>query len=221
MQHFWRVRSASCHRSCESVVHCHSTPLPQSGHHAYTSLHAVNERSFFSSAKGVTLRESPLSLAKSTKTRAPRQCQRQTICPQQPNISVLTSNDDDVDQSWKQGSFHWFLPRMASDQKNGGSALDAPRFAGRKEWPLKLFSSSWPLFERKLCSPFAPKHDPPWPRLDSAVSNSPLRATRSCALCNDQMLEKLNERRMRMRWNTAVIDRENVLARSERTCRWF
>ena len=66
----------------------------------------------------------------------------------------LTSNDDDVDQSWKQGSFHWFLPRMPSDQKNGGSALDAPRFAGRKEWPLKLFSSSWRLFEQKLCSPF-------------------------------------------------------------------
>ena len=39
------------------------------------------------------------------------------------------------------------------------------------------------------------RNDPPWPRLDSAVSNSPPRATRSCALCNDQILEwswKLN-----------------------------
>ena len=33
------------------------------------------------------------------------------------------------------------------------------------------------------------RNDPPWPRLDSEVSNSPLRATRSCALCNDQILE--------------------------------
>ena len=115
--------------------------------------HAVNERTFFSSAKVLTLRESPLSLAKNTKTWAPRQCQRRAICPQQPNI-FLTSNDDDVDQSWKQGSFHWFLPRMPSDQKNGGSTLDAPRFAGRKELPLKLFSLSLRLFEQKLCSPF-------------------------------------------------------------------
>ena len=153
MRHFGRVRSVSCHTSCESVVHCLSAPLPESGHRAYTSSHAVNERTFFSSAKVVTLRESPLSLAKNTKTWAPRQCQRRAICPQQPNI-FLTSNDDDVDQSWKQGSFHWFLPRMPSDQKNGGSTLDAPRFAGRKEWPLKLFSSSLRLFEQKLCSPF-------------------------------------------------------------------
>ena len=61
------------------------------------------------------------------------------------------------------------------------------------------------------------RNDPPWPRPDSAVSDSPPRATRSCALCNDQ----IHERRMRTRWNTAVIDRENVLARSERACRWF
>ena len=33
------------------------------------------------------------------------------------------------------------------------------------------------------------RHNPPWPRPDSAVSNSPPRATRSCALCNDQILE--------------------------------
>ena len=31
--------------------------------------------------------------------------------------SSPTSNGDDVDQSWKQGSFHRFLPRMPSDQK--------------------------------------------------------------------------------------------------------
>ena len=30
-------------------------------------------------------------------------------------------------------------------------------FCWRKEWPLKLFSSSWRLFEQKLCSLFAPK----------------------------------------------------------------
>ena len=159
MQHFGRVRSVSCHTSCESVVHCLSAPLPESGHQAYTSSHAVNERIFFSSAKVVTLRESPLALVKNTKTWAPRPCQRRAICPQQPNI-FLTSNDDDVDQSWKQGSFHWFLPRMPSDQKNGGSTLDAPRFAGRKEWPLKLFSSSFRLFafsNRSCAHRFAPK----------------------------------------------------------------
>ena len=31
-----RVRSVSCHTSCESVVHCLSAPLPESGHQAYT-----------------------------------------------------------------------------------------------------------------------------------------------------------------------------------------
>ena len=34
---------------------------PESGDQAYTSSHAVNERTFFSSAKGVTLRESRLA----------------------------------------------------------------------------------------------------------------------------------------------------------------
>ena len=58
MQHFGRVRSVSCHTSCKSVVHCLSAPLPESGHQAYTSSHAVNERTFFSSAKVVTLRVS-------------------------------------------------------------------------------------------------------------------------------------------------------------------
>ena len=33
------------------------------------------------------------------------------------------------------------------------------------------------------------RNDPPWLRLDSAV-NSPPRATRSCALCNNQILER-------------------------------
>ena len=33
------------------------------------------------------------------------------------------------------------------------------------------------------------RNDPPWPRLDSALRNSPPRATRFCALCNDQILE--------------------------------
>ena len=161
MQHFGRVRSVSCHTSCESVVPCLSAPLPESGRQVYTSSHAVKERTFFSSAEAVTctLRESPLSLAKNTKTGSPRKCQRRAISPQQPNF-FLTLNDDDVDQSWKQGSFHRFLPQMPSDQKNGGSALHAPRFAGRKGWPL-IFSSSWCLFEQKLCSPFCTENDPP------------------------------------------------------------
>ena len=141
MQHFGRVRSVSCHTSWENVVHRLSAPLRESGHQAsYTSSHAVNERTFFSSAKGVTLRESPLSLAKNTKTWAPRQCQLRAICPQQPNIFSSPTSVPDVKRRgcWsilEAGSFHWFLPRTPSDQKNGGSALDAPRFAGRKEWP--------------------------------------------------------------------------------------
>ena len=117
MQHFRRVRSVSCHTSCESVVHCFSAPLPESGHQTYTSSHAVNQgRTFFSSAKGVTLRESPLSLAKNTKTWAPRQCQRRAICPQQPNI-FLTSNDDDVDQSWKRVPFTDSFPVCQASRK--------------------------------------------------------------------------------------------------------
>ena len=86
MQHFGRVRSVSCHTSCESVVHCLSAPLSESSHQAYTSSHAVNDRTSFSSAKVVSLRESPLSLANNTKIWAPRQCQRRAICPQHPNI---------------------------------------------------------------------------------------------------------------------------------------
>ena len=121
------------------------------------------------------------------------------------------------------GSFHWFLPHMPSDQKNGGSALDAPRFAGRKEWPLKLFSSSWRLFEQKLCSPFCTEMIRPDRAWTGRVSTPPPpRASRSSLRALQRSDSwKLNERRMRMRWNTVVIDRENVLARSERACRWF
>ena len=65
-----------------------------------------------------------------------------------------------------------FRARTPSDQI-GGSTLDAPRFAGRKEWPLKLFTSSWRLLEQKLCSPFCTEMIRP----DRAqtVSNSPPR----------------------------------------------
>ena len=131
-QHFaigrGRVRSVSCHTSCESVVHCHSAPIRSQ------ATKRTRRRTPWMSELSSRLLKALLSESLPW---------RRTICPQQPNI-FLTSNDDDVDQSWKQGSFqiHWFLSRMPSDQKNGGSALDAPRFAGRKDWPLKLFSSS-------------------------------------------------------------------------------
>ena len=146
--------------------------------------------------KSFTLRESPLSLAKNTKTWSSKDnVSGGAICPQQPNIFLDVETDDDVDQSWKQGSFHWFLPRMPSDQKNGGSTLDAPRFAGRKEWPLKLFSSSLRLFEQKAMLTTLHRNDPPspWPRPDSAVSKlaspSYTYTVGSCALCNNQILE--------------------------------
>ena len=83
------------------------------------------------------------------------------------------------------------------------------------------------LLEQKLCSSFCTEMIRP-DRALTAQSATRLpelaTSTRSCALwliCNDQIDWKLNGRRMRMRWNTAVIDRENVLARSERACRWF
>ena len=84
----------------------------------------VNQRAFFSSAEAVTPRETFLSLAKIMKTWAPRQCQRRVIC-QQPDI-FQASNDD----SWKQRSFDWFLPRSRLMQPD--EALEAPRFAGEK-----------------------------------------------------------------------------------------
>ena len=128
------------------------------GHQAYTSSHAVNERTFFSSAKVVTLRESPLSLAKNTKTWAPRQCQRRAICPQQPNI-FLTSNDDDVDKSWKQSSFHWFLPRMSSDQKNRGRSLHSTLLVllGEKSGRWSSSPRHGAFSNRSCAHRFAPK----------------------------------------------------------------
>ena len=98
-------------------------------------------------------------------------------------------------------------------------------FCWEKERLLKLFSSPWRPFEQKLCSLFCTemiRPDRARPRPDSALGNSPPRATRSCALCNDQILESwMNVACVCDAWNTAVIDRENVLARSERACRWF
>ena len=189
MQHFGRVRSVSCHTSCESVVHCLSAPLPESGHQAYTSSHAVNERTFFSSAKGVTLRESPLSLAKNTNTWAPRQCQWRAICPQQPNF-FLTLTDDDVDQSWKQGSFHWFLPGpYAKRPEKRWLCTRRCSFCWEKRVAVEDLLLVMAPFRTEAVLTVLHRNDPPWPRPDSAVSNSPPRATRSCVLCNDQILE--------------------------------
>ena len=147
MQHFGRVRSVSCHTSCESVVHCLSAPLSESSHQAYTS-HAVNDRTSFSSAKVVTLRESPLSLANNTKIWAPRQCQRRAMsAAAQHRTTTMLIN---------LGSRVPFTDSFPVCQATRRRWLCTPRssFCWEKEWPLKLFSSSWRLFEQKLCSPF-------------------------------------------------------------------
>ena len=117
------------------------------------------------------LKESPLSLAKSTKTLAlaPRQCQRRAISPQQPNI-FLTSNDHDVDQSWKQGSpftdsfpapyakrpeKRWLCTRRSSFCREKRVAVEA----------LLLFLA--PLRTKAVLTVLH-RNDPPWPwpRLD-------------------------------------------------------
>ena len=221
MQHFGRVRSVSCHTSCASVVHCLFAPLSESSHQArYTSSYAVNDRTSFSSAKVVTLRESPLSLVNNTKTWAPRQCQRWAICPQQPNIERRRCS------SVLEAGFLSLIPSpYAKRPENGGSALDAPRFAGRKSGRWSSSPCHGAFSNRSCAHRFAPK----WsaltaPRqhtqclaLSAFPSNTVLRAMQR----SDPW--KLNERRMRIcdAWNTAGIDRDNVLARSERACRWF
>ena len=103
----------------------------------------MNERAFLPSAKSITLRESPFTFAKTTNTSTARHCQHWAIRPQQP--SIFLASDEDVDHCLKQSSFHWLFPLsrlIPSDEKNVGSALVAPRFAGTNEWPLQLFSSS-------------------------------------------------------------------------------
>ena len=224
MQHFGRVRSVSCHTSCESVVHCLSAPRPESGHQAYTSSHAVNERPFFSSAKVVTLRESSLSLAKNTKTWAPRQCQRRAICPKQPNI-FLTSNDDDVDQSWKQGSFHWFLPRTPLKRpEKRWLYTRRSSFCWEKRVAVEALLLIMAPFRTEAVLTVLHRNDPPWPRPDRqsvtrlfASPDPRARATRSCALCNDQILESWMIVACMMRAHAMKHGRSIAIAKSK-TC---
>ena len=222
MQHFGRVRSVSCHTSCESVVHCLPAPLSESSHQAYTSSHAVNDRTSFSSAKVVTLRESPLSLANNTKTWAPRQCQRRAICPQQPNIERR--------RCWSilEAGFLSLIPSpYAKRPENGGSALDAPRFAGRKSGRWSSSPRHAPFrTEAALAHRFAPKWSAltaPWPRPAHSVTRLPEQhgLARYATIRSDPW--KLNERRMRMRCMKHGRDRsrKRARARSERACRWF
>ena len=77
---------------------------------------AVNERTFFSSAKGVALRESPLAA---------------------DDLSAAAQHLPDVERRrcWSilEAGFLSLIPSpYAKRPENGSSALDAPRFAGRK-----------------------------------------------------------------------------------------
>ena len=115
-------------------------------------MHAVNDRTSFSSAKVVTLRESPLSLANNTKTWAPRQCQRRAICPQKPNIERR--------RCWSilEAGFLSPIPSpYAKRPENGGSALDAPRFAGRKSGRWSSSPRHGAFSNRSCAHRFAPK----------------------------------------------------------------
>ena len=227
MQHFGRVRSVSCHTSCVSVVHCLSAPLSESGHQAYTSSYAVNERTFFSSAKGVTLRESPLSLAKNTKSRPELQ----------DNVSGGQSVRSSPTSSWhrtttmliNRGSRVPFsqvslIPSPYAkrpEKTNGGSCTRRSSFCWEKRVAVEALLLVMAPFRTEAVLTVLHRNDPPWPRQDSAVSNSPPRATWSCALCNDQILESWMNVACACDETRTVIDRENVLARSERACRWF
>ena len=78
MYHFWRVThpdpaTHAAKASFTAILH-HFLNHPRSQAAKRTRRRKVNELAFFSSAKGVTLRESPLSLAKITKT-----CSSQTM----------------------------------------------------------------------------------------------------------------------------------------------
>ena len=107
MQHFWRASHPyPATHAAKASVHCHSAPLSESGVRVL-SVHVVARKmSELSSRLLKALLSESFHYPWITLQRpaAPRRCQRLAICPQQPNI-FLTSNDDDVDQSWKQGSF--------------------------------------------------------------------------------------------------------------------
>ena len=118
--------------------------------------------------------------------------------------------------------FHWFLPRMPSDQKNERwLCTRRSSFCWEKRVAVEALLLVMAPFRTEAVLTVLHRNDPPWPRQDSAVSNSPPRATRSCALCNDQILESWMNVACACDETRTVIDRENVLARSERACRWF
>ena len=249
-QRFWRVTHpypATHAAKASFTAALHHFVNPESG--CCTRRRTVNERAFFPSAKGVTLRGSPLSLAKTTKT-----CSSLTISAA-GDLSAAAQHLPDIERRrcrsiLEAGLLHWFLPRFRStlsDEKNGCSALDAPCFAGRKEWPLKRFSSSYQVapwsslvfyywkieVEHRIRTETVltglHRNELLWLRVSCTwavpeVSDSlPRPSWRSCALCGDEMVACWKLNKPRMRWNTAGIDRKNVLARArcERTCCWF
>ena len=201
--------------------------LPPISRNAYTSSHAVNERTFFSSAKVVTLRESPLSSAENAKTWAPRQCQRRAICPQQPNI-YLTSNDDDVDQSWKQGSFQSSFtdsfPVCQATRKTVALHSTLLVLLGEKSGRWSSSPRHCAFSNRSCAHRFAPK----W----SALTAPRQRRLPELHVGLHGLARSATIKSLKVEWTShahamkhghawAVVDRENVLARSERACRWF
>ena len=141
--------------------------------------------------------------------RAPRQCQRRAICPQQPNIERR--------RCWSivEAGFLSLIPSpYAKRSEKGGSALDAPRFAGRKNGRWSSSPRHGAFSNRSCAHRFAPK----WSAL-----TAPRQHTRLLAFPSNTVLRamqrsdpwKLNERRMRIRCMKHGRDRLRKSARTQ------
>ena len=191
------------------------------------SVHVVarreSGRTFFSSAKGVTLRESPLSLAKNTKTWAPRQCQRRAICPQQPNI-FLTSNADDVDQSWKRVPFTDSFPVCQAIRKTVALHSTLLVLLGEKSGRWSSSPRHGAFWNRSCAHRFAPK----WSAL---TMTAPTQRSQWLASPGYTVLRALqrSDPWMKVEWTSHAHamkhgrDRSRKRARPQwaRACRWF
>ena len=143
-----RDSSVSCHTRCESVVHCHSAPLSESG----VRLLGVHVKARWMSElssrlpKALLSESLPYPQLRLRRPAAPGQFQWLAICPRQPNI-FLTSNDDDVWSIFEAGFLSLIPSPLQIDAKRREKRWLCTRsrrssFCREKEWPLKRFSSS-------------------------------------------------------------------------------
>ena len=169
MQHFGRVRSVSCHTSCESVVHC--TAFLH--HFRSQATKRTRRRTPWMSELSSRLLKSLLYEDLSSKTMSAA-----------GDLSAAAQHLPDVERRrcWSilEAGFLSLIPSpYAKRPEKRWLCTRGSSFCWEKRVAVEALLLVMAPFRTEAVLTVLHRNDPPWPRQDSVVSNSPPRATRN------------------------------------------